>query len=709
LSRVSIPELVVSLQNGAPLRDALASALQDEDLTVVYWLDRHQGTSRGGWVDPHGHAAPEPAASAGRAVKLVEQDGRRIAAIAYDATLDGEPELLDAVTAAVGLTLRSDRLQAELRAEVEFLDTVTNTVPSMLAIVGTDGYIQSVNAAALEVAGYGRKDEVVGLLYWDVFIDPSERAAVEERFAALAPDFPAGEYENAFTNARAEHRVVYWRTAPFHDQTGAVTAIVSGGVDITMRRERERELERERDVQTTVFESMPSIMVVLARDGTIRDRDVDDPSVGANRAFRRAMGWPDAELVGRPFLDLVVEDHDRRAARAIASAAAGVASNEIESELACADGSQRAVAWAAVPVSDVTGRTDRLVLVSGMDITERRRLEGEKERERAFLNAIANNAPSLLCLIDDKGVMTDRGANIAFEHTLEYDPAEIGGQVFWETFVDPAEADEVRETIVRVAAGEQPAERDNTWMTKTGRRVSMAWTCTPLPVMDERTLFLVTAVDITERKRSAEELRASRARLVRAEETARRTLERNLHDGAQQRLVALSVSLRLLESRMENDRDAALELLTGAQSELAQALEELRELARGIHPAVLTDRGLRPALETLAARTPIPVELVAPDERLVADVEAAAYYVVAESLTNVAKYARARAAQVRVQREAGVLVVIVSDDGVGGADSANGSGLRGLADRVSVLDGTLSIESPRGQGTSIRAEIPLVD
>ena len=281
-----------------------------------------------------------------------------------------------------------------------------------------------------------------------------------------------------------------------------------------------------------------------------------------------------------------------------------------------------------------------------MDITERQRLEDEKERERAFLNAIANNAPSLLCLIDDKGVMTERGANIAFEDTLEYDPAEIGGQVFWETFVDPAEADEVREAVMGVAAGEAPVEHDNTWTTKSGRRLSVAWTCTPLPVMDERTLFLVTGLDITERKRVSEELRASRARLVRAEEMARRTLERNLHDGAQQRLVALSVSLRLLESRMEGDRDAALALLSGAQAELMQALGELRELARGIHPAVLTDRGLRAALETLAGRTPVPVELIAPDERLVADVEAAAYYVVAESLTNVAKYARATSARV---------------------------------------------------------------
>ena len=709
MSRVSIPELVVALQSGAPLREALASALHDEELTVLYWLDQRQGTSRGGWVDPLGHAVPEPEPRAGRAVKVVEQDGRRIASIMYDAALDDEPELLDAVTAAAGLTLRSDRLQVELRAEVEFLDTVTNTVPSLLAIVGTDGRIQNANAAALEVAGYEHKDEVIGRLYRDVFIDAWERTAVEERFERLAPDFPAEEYENAFTNARGEHRVVYWRTAPYHDETGVVTAIVSGGLDITMRRKRERELERERDVQTAVFETMPSIMVALARDGTIRDRDVDDPSVGANHAFLKAIRWPDDQLVGQPFLDLVVEDDDGRAARAIATAASGTASEPVESELRSADGTSRAFTWSAIPVADVSDRLEGLILVTGMDITERLRLEDEKERERAFLNAIANTAPSLLCLIDDQGVMTEGGGNIAFEETLGYDPAEIGGQVFWDAFADPEESDEVRDAIMGVAAGEPPAERDNTWLTKSGGRLSVAWTCTPLPGMDERTLFLMTGIDITERKRVAEELRASRARLVRAEDMARRALERNLHDGAQQRLVALSVSLRLLESRLESDRDAALELLAGAQTELAQALAELRELARGIHPAVLTDRGLRPALETLAARTPVPVELIAPDERLVADVEAAAYYVVAESLTNVAKYARANSARVCVQPQDGVLVVIVSDDGVGGADPASGSGLSGLVDRVAVLDGTLSIESPSGGGTSIRAEIPLIE
>jgi signal transduction histidine kinase len=213
--------------------------------------------------------------------------------------------------------------------------------------------------------------------------------------------------------------------------------------------------------------------------------------------------------------------------------------------------------------------------------------------------------------------------------------------------------------------------------------------------------------DISDRKRHEEELRASRARLVAAADEARQQLERNLHDGAQQRLVALSVALRLVESKLRDDPDAASTLLGGARGELSQALEELRELARGIHPAVLTDRGLGPALEALVGRAGLPVDLETPHEQLAPPVEAAAYYVVAEALTNIAKYGHASSARVSVAAVDGVLSVVIADDGVGGADPALGSGLRGLADRVAALEGQLVVDSPSGAGTTIRAEIPL--
>jgi signal transduction histidine kinase len=206
-----------------------------------------------------------------------------------------------------------------------------------------------------------------------------------------------------------------------------------------------------------------------------------------------------------------------------------------------------------------------------------------------------------------------------------------------------------------------------------------------------------------------EQLAASRARIVEAGDVERRRLERNLHDGAQQRLVALALDLTLIGVKLEKDLPAARTTLTAAQDQLAQGLDELRELARGIHPAVLTDRGLGPALQALVKRAPVPVEITElPEERLAGQVEAAGYYVVAEAITNVAKYARASHVTVSIRSASGRATLTVSDDGVGGADAALGTGLRGLEDRVEALGGHLYVDSPPERGTRIRAEIPLL-
>jgi signal transduction histidine kinase len=203
------------------------------------------------------------------------------------------------------------------------------------------------------------------------------------------------------------------------------------------------------------------------------------------------------------------------------------------------------------------------------------------------------------------------------------------------------------------------------------------------------------------------ELRASRARIVESADAARRRIERDLHDGAQQQLVALALSLRTARARVERDPAAAGALLDAAGADLDAAIRALRELARGIHPALLSDRGLGPALEALAGRMPVPIEIgEMPGERLPAAVEAAAYFVVAEAVTNVARYAEATHARVDVQRDGDRVVVTVADDGVGGADPGAGSGLRGLADRVAALDGRLEVSSPPGDGTTVRALIP---
>jgi signal transduction histidine kinase len=204
-----------------------------------------------------------------------------------------------------------------------------------------------------------------------------------------------------------------------------------------------------------------------------------------------------------------------------------------------------------------------------------------------------------------------------------------------------------------------------------------------------------------------EQLAASRARLLSTADEERRRLERNLHDGAQQRLVSLSLALRHARTKLASNPATANELLTAASEELTVALEELRELARGIHPAILTERGLGPALQSLAERAAVPVEIALDDNgRLPSQVEAAAYYLVSESLTNVAKYAKASTVAVRVARESGSAFVEIADDGIGGADPERGSGLRGLIDRIEALDGTLVVRSRPGEGTTIAARIP---
>jgi PAS domain S-box-containing protein len=569
-----LADVVVALQGGVPIREAIAEALGDPTLEIAFRLP---GSVQ--WVDQDGRRVQEPRADETRAVTLVEWVGLPIAALVHDARLEEARELVDAVAAAASLSLQNERLQTQVRAQVQMMTALTDTAPSLLVSIDTEGRIQSQNRAAVAAAGVDDQELVRGRFFWDVFISPEERADVIERFHALAPDYDADEYENVFTNERGEERVIAWRAAPVVGPDGTVESIVAGGMDITDRKRREVELQRERDATTTVIQTIPSFIVVLDVEGSIVDRVENHHLAAVNRAFRETLGWSDEQLIGRELVGLLDEPDRGVARRAVMTAAGGGLSGELESRWRCADGSLIVVAWRAAPVADATGRRSRLVLVTGSDVTERKRHE--------------------------------------------------------------------------------------------------------------------------------EEVRASRSRLVAAADDARRRLERNLHDGAQQRLVALSVSLRLAEARLADDPVLAASILSSARGELAQALEELRELARGIHPAVLTDRGLSAAVDALVARSPVPVTADVSASGLEPAVEAAVYYVVSESLANVAKYAHARAVEVRVDATEGGVTVTVSDDGVGGADPLAGSGLRGLADRLAALDGTLSIESPRGEGTRVLAVIPV--
>jgi signal transduction histidine kinase len=255
---------------------------------------------------------------------------------------------------------------------------------------------------------------------------------------------------------------------------------------------------------------------------------------------------------------------------------------------------------------------------------------------------------------------------------------------------------------------------------KDGSIVRVTYSSAPFELPDG--LGSVTAfTDVEEQRRAEEaarerdiaearsaELSVARRRIIEAADAARAQLERDLHDGAQQQFVSALLQLRLAERKAPSDPDRARELREQAIELASSGLMELRRLAAGIHPAILTDRGLGPAVQSLASRLPLPVSVEkTPEVRLPSPVEASVYFFVSEALTNVVKHAQARAATVLIDAENGELMVEVSDDGVGGARAAGGSGLRGLGDRVGALDGTLEVESPPGGGTLLRARIPL--
>jgi PAS domain S-box-containing protein len=286
----------------------------------------------------------------------------------------------------------------------------------------------------------------------------------------------------------------------------------------------------------------------------------------------------------------------------------------------------------------------------------------------------------------------------------------------WGDLVHPDDRERALQAVLAAPPGEiaeveyriRRADRSEAWILSRARKIVDA---------DGTPWVHGAAIDITARH-DAEELRrrleaeqarsaeieASRARILAAADDARRQIERDLHDGAQQCLV---VALLALKRALRQPLGAGAETVSEGVEQLERGLEQLRELARGIHPSVLTDRGLAAAVEGLVARSSVPVELRVTRERAAPAVEAAIYFTVAEALTNVAKYAHAGSATVSVDVEDGALVAEVADDGVGGASPTSGSGLRGLADRLDAVGGSLTVESPSGGGTVVRARAPL--
>jgi PAS domain S-box-containing protein len=343
----------------------------------------------------------------------------------------------------------------------------------------------------------------------------------------------------------------------------------------------------------------------------------------------------------------------------------------------------------------------------GVAIERRRAVDAAHvgdQRTRAMLEA----AQDAVVAIDHRGRVLD--FNPAAERIFGYDAGDAIGADMAELIVPPSLRARHRAGLARyLVTGQGPVldrRIEITGMRSDGSEFPVELTITRIDLPGPPT-FTGYLRDITDRKRQEAELRASRTRIVEAADEARRRIERDLHDGAQQRLVGLALDLRLARARVVTQPDEAAKLLEEATDELAAAAAELRELARGIHPAVLTEGGLEPALRTLVARSAVPVALSGPPpDRLPAPVEVTAYFTVAEALTNVARYAEATSVEIDLRHEDGRLVVEVRDDGQGGADSGGGTGLRGLADRLAALDGSLAVDSPPGEGTTLRAEIP---
>jgi len=355
----------------------------------------------------------------------------------------------------------------------------------------------------------------------------------------------------------------------------------------------------------------------------------------------------------------------------------------------------------------VASGPDEFVLIV-RDFTDRARQAQVLQRERDFSRAVVRSTPSFLALVDEEGTLLS--VNRALERAAGIPEEAFLGAPFWMRFIAKKDVERAQQDFTRYRSGtDLPGIVEYEHVGANGERLVVDWTATIVHDADGRIRYLLCGLDVTARKRVEEEIRQSRARIISASDAERKRLERNLHDGAQQNLVSVSHAVHLAARALRSDPDQAQEHLDRALLELNTAHESLRELARGLHPQILSVQGLPAAVRSLAGRAPIPVTVITVDDahRWPPLVESAAYFVVSEALTNVLKYARASSATVRVLPRDEMLVVEVSDDGCGGAEPTEGSGLGGLRDRVEALDGMFALDSPPGQGTCVRAELPL--
>jgi PAS domain S-box-containing protein len=326
----------------------------------------------------------------------------------------------------------------------------------------------------------------------------------------------------------------------------------------------------------------------------------------------------------------------------------------------------------------------------------RRRRRAEREIANVYDLSL-----DLLCILGVDGYL--KRVNPAFERTLGYEAAELLSRPLLE-FVHPDDRQAVEATMARLHTGYGAERFESRFVRSDGVVRWLEWSARP---MVERGLIYSAARDVTDARMLVEELAMSRQRIVATADETRRRVERDLHDGAQQRLVTTILTLKQAREAASKGSEDIAELITKAVVSTERANDELRELARGIHPAILSAGGLAPALKGLARRSPIPVVLnLQARDRLPERIEVTAYYVAAEALTNAAKHSQASAVHITVTAADGDVRLAISDDGVGGADEA-GSGLIGLKDRVGAAGGTLAVESLPGKGTRLTVALPV--
>ncbi|WP_307782192.1 PAS domain S-box protein [Streptomyces sp. MBT65] len=540
-----------------------------------------------------------------------------------------------------------------------------------------------------------------GVLSYDIrYAGRDELGAVADTFRELrvTTERLAGEIttmNTAIDDNRLGHRA---DVAAFE----GTWAELLGGMNGTMASFAAAQGRRDKAEQelASIFHLSLDLLCIAGLDGYFKR---------VNPAFERTLGHSADALLGRPWLEFVHPEDRVRTRAALERLASGVELAEFENRFVRDDGTERWLQWSA---RAVTG--EGLVYAAARDVTASRRVAREQTALRRVATLVARGVPPhevFSEVADQVGTVLSSGSAAVLRYGADGAATVLGSARGPAAEAETAAAAEVARTArparVGRSVGVPIVVDDRLW----GAVVAAAAGTEPLPPDTESRLADFTELVATALANadSRDQLTASRARVVAAGDASRRRIERDLHDGVQQRLVSLQLDLRTAQSMLDEQPAELAEQLDHIAKGLDDAFADLLQVARGIHPAILSKGGLGPALRALARRSAVPVELdlSLPAGRLPERIEVAVYYVTSECLTNAVKHARASFVAVSAWVEDDVLEVTIADDGVGGADLGHGSGLIGLVDRVEAIGGKLRIASPPGEGTTLTVRLPL--